>query len=154
MGGGGGGGGGYVCSSSDFQNLSFRVSKRKLCHCWYVLLLYLRFCCCHSFNPSLCRLSPFLLSYVTISRPYCLLEFYPNRASNWDSSNVRECDSQSQDDFCTLKSRRSKNNDDCICEQIYSLVRSKKLRNSSLVRPTPSALIPKAINHAKLLQWF
>ena len=98
-------------------------------------------------------LSPFLLSYVTISRPYSLLEFYPNRASNWDSSNVRECDSQSQDDFCTLKSRRSKNNDDCICGQIYSLVRSKKLRNSSLVRPTPSALIPKAINHAKLLQW-
>ena len=120
----------------------------------YVLLLYLRFCWCHSFNPSLCCLSPFLLSYVTISRPYCLLEFFPHRASNWDSSNVRACGSQCQDDLCTLKSRRSKNNDDCICEQIYSSVRSKKFRNSSLARPTPPALIAKAINHAKLLRWF
>ena len=29
---------------------------------------------CRIFNPSLCCLSPFLLSYVTVSRPCCLLE--------------------------------------------------------------------------------
>ena len=28
------------------------------------------FCCCPCFNPSLCHLSPFLLSYVAVSRPY------------------------------------------------------------------------------------
>ena len=31
-------------------------------------------CHCCSFNPSLCCLSSFLLSYVAVSRPYCLLE--------------------------------------------------------------------------------
>ena len=35
------------------------------------LLLYLLFC----LNPSLCQLLLFLLSYVTVSRPYCLSEF-------------------------------------------------------------------------------
>ena len=30
---------------------------------------------CHSFNPSLCHLSPFHLSYVAVSGPCCLLEF-------------------------------------------------------------------------------
>ena len=32
------------------------------------------FCQC-SFNPSLCHLLPFLLPYVTVSRPCCLLKF-------------------------------------------------------------------------------
>ena len=31
--------------------------------------------CCHSFNPSLCCLSPFHLSYVAVSRPCRLSEF-------------------------------------------------------------------------------
>ena len=36
-----------------------------------ILLLYLPFflCCCSSFDPSLCHLLPFLLSYVTVSGP-------------------------------------------------------------------------------------
>ena len=38
-------------------------------------------CCWCSFNPSLCCLSPFLLSHVTLSSPCCLSEFYPKRAS-------------------------------------------------------------------------
>ena len=48
-----------------------------------ILPLYLRFSCrCSSFNPSLCHLfMPLLLSYVAVSRPCCLLEFYPRRAS-------------------------------------------------------------------------
>ena len=37
-------------------------------------------CCCRRFNPSLCCLSPFPLSYVAVSRPCRLCEFYPNRA--------------------------------------------------------------------------
>ena len=32
---------------------------------------------CRSFNPSLCRLSPFHLSYVAVSRPSRLSEFTP-----------------------------------------------------------------------------
>jgi len=32
---------------------------------------------CRSFNPSLCRLSPFHLSYVAVSRPCRLSEFTP-----------------------------------------------------------------------------
>ena len=35
---------------------------------------------CRSFNLSLHRLSPFLLFYVPVSRPFHLLEFYPNWA--------------------------------------------------------------------------
>ena len=43
------------------------------------------FCCvsrcrCRSFNPSLCRLSQFLLSYVAVSRSCRLSEFYLKRA--------------------------------------------------------------------------
>ena len=34
-------------------------------------------CQCLGFNPSLCCFSPFLLSYVTVSRPCCLLESIP-----------------------------------------------------------------------------
>ena len=33
---------------------------------------------CYHFNTSFCRLSKFLLSYVAVSRPCCLLKFYPN----------------------------------------------------------------------------
>ena len=36
---------------------------------------------CYSFNPSLCHLSPFLLSYVAVARPCHFSQFYPNRAS-------------------------------------------------------------------------
>ena len=38
-------------------------------------------CPCCSFNPSLSRLSPFLLSHVTFSSPCRLSGFYPKRAS-------------------------------------------------------------------------
>ena len=36
---------------------------------------------CRSFNPSLCRLSPFLLSYHAVSRSRRFLKFYPSSAS-------------------------------------------------------------------------
>ena len=36
----------------------------------------------HSLNPSLCHLWPFLLFYVTVSRPCPLWEFSPDRASS------------------------------------------------------------------------
>ena len=38
-------------------------------------------CHCCGFNPSLSLLLPFLLPYVPASRPCCLAEIYPNRAS-------------------------------------------------------------------------
>ena len=42
-----------------------------------------------SFNPSLCHMSPFLLSCVAVSRPWCrLLEYYPNRALHMSSWNL------------------------------------------------------------------
>ena len=37
-----------------------------------------------NFNPSLCPLSPFLLSYVTVSRPCRLSEFYRNSVAGFN----------------------------------------------------------------------
>ena len=47
---------------------------------YYCICAFL--CGCHSFNPSLYRLSPLLLSYVAVSKPCRLPEFYPHRALN------------------------------------------------------------------------
>ena len=65
--------------------MSFVAISAVLCCCFKVMSVLLFFYClcaflcrCHCFNPSLCHLSPFLLSYVAVSRPCCLLEFYPN----------------------------------------------------------------------------
>ena len=46
---------------------------------YYCLYSFTR--CCGSFNPFSCCLLPFQLSYVAVSSPYCLPEFYPNEAS-------------------------------------------------------------------------
>ena len=55
---------------SEFQNLLFCVLRRKpsqvLSVFYYSICAFL--CPCRSFNSSLCNLSPFLLSYVTVSR--------------------------------------------------------------------------------------
>ena len=47
------------------------------------LLLYLHFLghCHNNFNPSLCHLSPFLLSYVTVFEAMLLVGIKPNRTS-------------------------------------------------------------------------
>ena len=47
---------------------------------YYYICTFL--CGRRSFNPSLCHLSPLLLSYVAVSRPCHLPEFYPHRALN------------------------------------------------------------------------
>ena len=52
------------------------MSLLVLYHCICAFL-----CHCHSFNPSVCHLSPVLLSYVAVSRPCRLLEFYLNRVT-------------------------------------------------------------------------
>ena len=72
---------GYIRPWSEFQNLLFHVYWGRSHVAIGILLLYLYFslCCCRGFNPSLCHLLPFLLSYVTVSRPCCLSEFYLNR---------------------------------------------------------------------------
>ena len=38
-------------------------------------------CCCHSFNPSLCHLSPFLLPLCRCFKVMLSVKIYPNRAS-------------------------------------------------------------------------
>ena len=49
---------------------------------YYCICDFPRRCC--SFEPTSCHLMPIHLFYVAISRPCCLSEFYPNRASlNW-----------------------------------------------------------------------
>ena len=56
-----------------------------------VLLLYWSFlCCCHSFNLTSCRLSPFLLSYVTAPRPcMSLVRILPQQGFvNWSFSII------------------------------------------------------------------
>ena len=66
-----------------FQNLSFHILKRKPCCFWYIYFIIFNcafLCRCLSFNPSLCCLLPFLLSYVTVSSSCCLSEFDPNMA--------------------------------------------------------------------------
>ena len=78
-----GGGGGYVCHWSEFQNQSFCVLRRKPCLSVYTIVSICTFFCrCHSFNPSLCHLWPFLLFNVTVLRPCPLWEFSLDRASN------------------------------------------------------------------------
>ena len=42
-----------------------------------ILQMYLHFCCCNSFKPSLSCLLPFLLFYITVSRPCCLSKIIP-----------------------------------------------------------------------------
>ena len=37
-------------------------------------------------NPTLYHLSPFIWSYVAVSKPCCLLKFYPNMASVLDTN--------------------------------------------------------------------
>ena len=53
-----------------------------------MLMFVFYYCICtflcgrRSFNPPLYRLSPLLLSYVAVSKPCRLPEFYPHRALN------------------------------------------------------------------------
>ena len=47
----------------------------------FTIVVFAVFSVTVSFNPSLCCLSPFLLSYVAVSRPCCLTEFYPDKPS-------------------------------------------------------------------------
>ena len=62
--------GGTYVQSLNFKNLSFLVLMTEamlLSVFYYCICAFL--CRCRSFNPSLCRLSPFLLPYVAVSRP-------------------------------------------------------------------------------------
>lgn len=68
----------FLCIEEEVMSLSVFY----YCTCIYVLF-YVSHCCYLSFNPSLFCLSPFLLSYVAVSRPCGLWEFYCNRTSQW-----------------------------------------------------------------------
>ena len=67
------------------------------------------FCCCRCFNASLCHLSPFLLSYVAVSRSCCLLEFYPQHGPHWKQRN----DHRSESNLCNCVKKREKKKE-CI----------------------------------------
>ena len=68
---------------SEFQNLSFCILRRKQCHCWYFTILFALL------SVAVAVFFYFLLSiYVTVSRPYRLLEFYPKKASSMSLCNV------------------------------------------------------------------
>ena len=66
----------------EFQDRLFHVLRGETL---FLLAFYYWFCTCLcrwcSFNLSLRHLLPFHLSYVTISKRYCLSEFYPDIAS-------------------------------------------------------------------------
>ena len=47
-------------------------------------------CRCRSFNPSLCRLSPFRLSYVTVSRPCRLSKFTLTGPLLWEYMGLND----------------------------------------------------------------
>ena len=51
---------------SRIEEEAMSLSGFHYCICAFTL------CSCRSFNPSLCRLSPFLLPYVPVSRPFSL----------------------------------------------------------------------------------
>lgn len=67
---------GYVCPQPEFQTFNFwRIEEEA----FTLLAFYYGISDCPgvavSVNPSLCCLSPFQLSFVTVSRPCCLSDF-------------------------------------------------------------------------------
>ena len=62
-----------------FQTPLFHFLRGKPCPCQHFTIAFVLNClhCCHSFNPSLCHLSPFHLPCVAVSRPCCSPDFTP-----------------------------------------------------------------------------
>ena len=55
--------------------MSFRVLRRKPCRCWYFTIVFVPFSVTVAVSTHLCFiLSSFMLSYATVSRPFCSLE--------------------------------------------------------------------------------
>ena len=54
-----------------FQTPLFHFLRGKPCPCQHFTIAFVLNClhCCHSFNPSLCHLSPFHFPFVAVSRP-------------------------------------------------------------------------------------
>ena len=66
----------------EFQDRLFHVLREKPSSCWHFIIVFAPvFVAVAVSNPSLRHLLPFHLSYVAISKRYCLLEFYPDIAS-------------------------------------------------------------------------
>ena len=53
------------------------------CRCWYFTIVFALFSVAFTISTHLCRLSPFLLTYVAVSRPCRLSEFYHNRVQTF-----------------------------------------------------------------------
>ena len=62
-----------------FQTPLFHFLRGKPCPCQHFTIAFVLNClhCRHSFNPSLCHLSPFHLPCVAVSRPCCSPDFTP-----------------------------------------------------------------------------
>ena len=57
--------------------------RRMPCRCWYFTIVFALFSVAFTISTHLCRLSPFLLTYVAVSRPCRLSEFYHNRVQTF-----------------------------------------------------------------------
>lgn len=66
----------YLCPQSElnFKPIVSCIEEEAMSLSVFLYLFVLFFCQCCSFNLSLCDLQLFVLSYVIVSRPYCLSE--------------------------------------------------------------------------------
>ena len=81
----------YFADIATNKNCEKRKTKTLGYNFWNIYLRCKNLC--NSFNRSSYWLSPFYLSYVTVSRPCCLSEFYPNRASSESPTCVNDVSS-------------------------------------------------------------
>ena len=76
-----GGGGGQVRSQPEFQNPSLQVIRKKPCTRQYITIVFELVFCGSSIAVAVWQCSCLHLSYNTVTRPYHLSEFTPNRTS-------------------------------------------------------------------------
>ena len=77
----------FVWISNPF--VSDRVLKINRCPYRFLLLFWSFLPCCHTFNPSLCRLSLLQLSYVDLLRPCLLSQFFFHGFIGCSSSDIQ-----------------------------------------------------------------
>ena len=70
----GGRGEGCIYPSVTFEIVVLHIEGEAMLLLVFYYFICAFLCHCRSFNPSLCHLTPFLLSCITVSRPCCLSE--------------------------------------------------------------------------------
>ena len=77
-------GGNLIVPCLNFKSCCFTYWMRRMpCRCWYFTIVFALFSVAFTISTHLCRLSPFLLTYVAVSRPCRLSEFYHNRVQTF-----------------------------------------------------------------------